>query len=227
MKKRNFTLVELLVVIGILAILAGLIIPAVSSAKLKGRITQARTDMASLRTAFEGMYRDYGRMAQSSGSNYTLGGQSFSENPNNSGCITIHEATATNAYCNIIGELSVPASITPSLNTRNIKYLDPRPEYDPSHPPTYSSGAVDNPSHTWLDPWGHPYQIRINVDASEQIVDPSNTNRRLSGRIIFWSFGPDGASGEDSQTGNSGTSATDRENAKDNIASWKDGDWFD
>ncbi len=223
MKKRSFTLVELLVVVGILAILAGLVIPAVVGAKQQGRITQARADMSSLRTAFEGMYRDYNRMAKKNNSSYELGSQTFSEKPSSSGCITIMETSANANYCNVIAELSVPASLsTPSLNKRRIKYLDPRPEYDPSQGPT--SGK--NPDNTWLDPWGNPYMIRINVDGSEQIVDPSDSTKKLSGRIIIWSLGPDGESGADA-SGDSGSGDNAKEQAKDNIPGWKDSNWFD
>lgn len=225
MKKRNFTLVELLVVVGILAILAGLVIPVVVGAKQQGRIVQARADMSSLRTAFEGMCRDYGRMTKRTSGGYALGGHNFSETPSGSGCITVKESSATDDYCNLIAELSAPTKITPSLNKRRTQYLDPRPEYDPSKSPTEGK----NPENTWLDPWGKPYWIRINVDGSEQIVDPANTAstaKKLSGRIILWSLGPDGESGAD-ENGNSKDSAAEKEQAKDNIPSWKDGAWFD
>ena len=210
MNKNRFTMVELLVVIGILAILAGLLIPVVIGAKDKGRISQARADMASLKTAFAGLEKDYGRMTY--GSNHALGGHTFTENPSNSGCITISESSATANYCDVIAELADPgnSALTPSLNRRKIKYLDPRPTYDPSKGPT----AGDNPANTWLDPWGKPYQIRINVDGTEKIVDPSDTDKKLSGSIILWSLGPDGEGG-----------TTDRD--KDNIPSWKDGNWLD
>lgn len=224
MKKRNFTLVELLVVVGILAILAGLVIPVVIGAKQQGRIVQARADMSSLRTAFEGMYRDYGRMAKSAGSSkYALGGHEFTVDD---GCITVNESSATATYCNVIAELSAPAALSsPSLNKRRTKYLEPRPEYDPSKGPNEGK----NPDNTWLDPWGKPYRFRINVDGTEQITDPSNisgSTKKLSGRIILWSLGPDGESGADSN-GNSESSAANKELAKDNIPSWKDGNWFD
>ena len=210
MKKRNFTLVELLVVIGILAILAGLIIPAVISSKQKGRITQARADMSSLRTAFEGLYRDYGKMADGD----KLGGKTFTKRTGSSPAdyAYIEIGSGKDDYCCAIAELADPgnSSLTVSLNKRKTKYLDPRPEYDASKSPT----SDDNKEHTWLDPWGNPYMMRIDVGAGESIPDPSKSGKMLSARIVLWSLGPDGK----------GSSADDN---KDNVAGWKDSDWLD
>ena len=220
MNKSRFTLVELLVVIGIIGILSGLILGGISLSKQKTRVTQARTDMSNLKTAFSSLERDYGRMVAKNGSNYELGGSSGVSRPATNGCITIEgtvsNGNASNDYCNVIAELSDPgnSALTPSLNRRRKRYLDPRTEYDPSIGPTES----DNPKHTWLDPWGNPYRIRINVDASERIPDPSGVQNNLSGSIIIWSLGPDG---EGSDTN------ADAEVNKDNIPSWKDGNWLD
>ena len=65
MNKRNFTLVELLVVVGIIAILAGLLTPAVIGAQQQGRITQARSDMATILMALKGLDGTYGKMVTS------------------------------------------------------------------------------------------------------------------------------------------------------------------
>ena len=50
MKKynRHFTLVEMLTVVAIIGILAGLIIPTVVISQKKGRVTQAKTDISIL-----------------------------------------------------------------------------------------------------------------------------------------------------------------------------------
>lgn len=221
MKKRNFTLVELLIVVGILGILAGLLIPAVIGAKQQGRVTQARADMSTIRTAFEAMNNQYGKMAAKNGSNYELGGESLGNATD--GCVTLNGSTngdtASDGYCKAIAELSDPgtksfANVSNlSVNKRRIRFLDPRPEYDPSK----SCTDADNKPHTWLDPWGNAYYIRINVDKSEEIPDPSGVKSKLSGRIVLWSAGPDGKYS---------ATAGDADN-KDNVPGWKDGNWLD
>ena len=171
------------------------------------------------------MAKDYsGRMAKKDSGKYKLGNVSFDPSDSDS-IITIGKFSSgeydddyRETYCKVIAELTDPANanLTVSLNKRKIKYLDPRPEYNPKNSPT----DTDNKTNTWLDPWGNPYMIRINVDSSETIVDPSDTSKKLSGRIILWSLGPDGK-------GSFGTGNDDNAVNKDNIPGWKDGNWFD
>ena len=59
--KHNFTLVELLVTVGIIAILAGLVIPAVISSQNQGRITQAKSDMNAIKLALKSVETTYGK----------------------------------------------------------------------------------------------------------------------------------------------------------------------
>jgi len=64
MKKNRrvnaFTLIELLTVIAIIAVLIGLLFPAIKSALLKAEITKAKVQMSNLETAFKSYYTEYG-----------------------------------------------------------------------------------------------------------------------------------------------------------------------
>ena len=80
MQKRmhRFTLVEMLTVIAIISILAGLIIPVVVIAQERGRETQAKSDIAALMSALKQVETDYGRILKKDGSNYKMGDKTLS-----------------------------------------------------------------------------------------------------------------------------------------------------
>ena len=56
--QAGFTLIEVLVVVVIVAILAGIALPAYSSYVLRGKIVEATNDLSSIRAAMEQYYQD-------------------------------------------------------------------------------------------------------------------------------------------------------------------------
>lgn len=192
-QKQTFTLVELLVVIGIIAILAGLVIPAVIKAQMQGRITQAKSDMATILLALKGVESTYNKMVNGDSSFDGKTAKTDSAFPN---CIILGGGndTSVDAYDCFIAELSVPNQVSnPNINKRKMKFLDPSPKFDPSIDYNATSDeAKENRKHLWRDPWGNRYVIIINTQLTDEIPNPADTNKSLAAKAIVYSYGPNG-----------------------------------
>ena len=220
MKRRDFTLVELLMVIGIIVLLAGLMIPAVTSSRTRGMITQAKADMNSIKLALLAVERDYKTIFKSSGGSFSFyklsssGGTSKSVSESVSGLPTGKTqlvlggtgnkfsgksvSNMVDGYYGMIAELSVPKDVTSShvnINKRLVKYLDPRADY-----------ARGEDATMWQDPWGNPYVVMIDSDYDEKVYIPLQSSKVnasdiknkdsdclvLSGKVFLYSLGPNG-----------------------------------
>jgi prepilin-type N-terminal cleavage/methylation domain-containing protein len=80
-KSSAFTLIELLIVIAIIAILAGLAFPAVQGALNSGKKAAARNDVVQIATAIKNYQLEYGRLPPSEGLiPALLGGETSNDN---------------------------------------------------------------------------------------------------------------------------------------------------
>ena len=102
---RRFTLIELLVVIAVIAILAGMLLPAIGKAKEKAKVAKARAEIKTLEMAIKQYETTYGYMPVAA----------------DSADVRIDTLAKYNALLRL---LSCTGGATADYNTRNIKFLE-------------------------------------------------------------------------------------------------------
>ena len=210
MKKRhNFTLVEMLTVIAIIAILAGIVTPTVIISRQRGLKSRAESEITSIISALKQLDADYGKVLKKTATDhkYEIGGQEVTEEDD------IAPVTG-NAYNAMIAELSAPknSGLTVSVNKRKKVYLEPQKGFDPASAYTAQTGLL------YRDPWGNPYKIMVKVTKNDELK--ISNNKTIVGNFAVYSFGPnktdDGGCNADLDTCiSSGTHKN-----HDDIASW-------
>lgn len=182
--RQAMSLIELLVVISIIGVLAGLLLPAVGNVKKKARVVQAQKDMADMKGAISVYQHDYSRLPASPpvaalGSDFTYGttATGYGTNiVNNNGAG--HQAsnaelmlilTASQTFANYTTNT---ANAADARNPRKIGYFNAK-----------SSGASGATAGKGLgldgvmrDPWGNPYIIALDLNYDNTV---SNSVYRL------------------------------------------------
>ena len=186
----RFTLVELLIVVGIIAVLAGLVLPAVIGGIQQGRITQAKSDLAAIMMALKGVEGTYGKMVNVTGTGNArkLEINEKEATKRDSGNFFEISGNCPDAYNAFIAELSVPKngkinSAKLNVNKRKIKFLEPKASFDPTE--DYDDAA--NIPNLWRDPWGNAYVILINAKGEDSIAIGSKT---IAAKAAGYSIGP-------------------------------------
>ncbi len=167
----GFTLVELLVVIGIIALLAAILLPAMNAAFNKAEKSQAQVEVRSILAAIQAYNNEYGKVpvrAAMQGNNDDSAGDLYAADISKSvikALNGIHDSSAN----------GVP-------NPRKIAFLD-------------SQGSSTD--GTFNDPWGdaavpRQYLMKMDTDYSNSI---RYTNTTYSAVAVVVSFGPDGVQG--------------------------------
>ncbi len=171
-KRSAFTLIELLTVIAIIAILMGLLFPAMNSVKEAARKTQAKNDETQIVTAIKAYYTEYGKY------------------PTNDTTDTVY-STNNNTVIDVLRNMTNGVTGN-TLNPRQILFLEAPAVKDPTTP----KGGVTS-AGVYYDPWGYTYSLEMDADYNNQITNPYGSSANagpspLNTGIIVWSYGKDG-----------------------------------
>jgi prepilin-type N-terminal cleavage/methylation domain-containing protein len=209
---RAFTLIEMLAVIGIIALLVALLFPAIKNSLLKGEYIRAQSGISSLSTAFKAYYTEYGKWPITDtgtldtyiiDQNFVAlleGGPNPVTPPNATGFMTDPP----------FGNPAAIGNATLNGNPRGIHFLDFK---------AADLGTVGALMGVFIDPWKQPYYVRFDVTYINAVPDPFTSAPRtnLSGGFLIWSAGPDNQCDD---KGDALPAYTISPLNKDNVTSW-------
>jgi prepilin-type N-terminal cleavage/methylation domain-containing protein len=199
-RSAGFTLIELLVVIAIIGVLASMLLPVVSKAKLKGQIVKARTEISDLAGAIKAYESTYGRWpaskdvreaigdAQETSPDFTYGtkyGSGWWQNKKGQAIQVGTSGINQNSQRNnselvaILKDMTefrngqATPNIGHSLNPQKTSFLEAK-EVDGLRTPGIGPDGV------YRDPWGNPYIITIDLNYDKQSRDGFYRNDAVS-----------------------------------------------
>ncbi len=178
MKKKAFTVIELVVVMVIIAMLAAMLLPALRKARAKAARDKAKNEMAAIASAVITAKNDIGyyvRLCDLNGSDTRLYA-SYTGN--------------TKVYFNIVtneDDTGKESEITQELPWDGpYMVFQPNAVFSESKGslPTIDASGWSLPSasemyDTPLDPWGHPYLVAYNKDDKVMIIYSAGPDRKI------------------------------------------------
>jgi type II secretory pathway pseudopilin PulG len=163
-------MVEMLTVIAIISILAGVLLPVLSTARNRANVAKAQAAVSSLTTAFTAYYTEYGRWPVTDGT------------PN------VTYIVDTNMVILLQGT-DVPTGTPAVTPTGTLGTLGGNPR----RIVFMNFNAKDlNSAGAFVDPWQGIYRCRFDTQYANQIQDPFVASIKLiTAGALLWSDGPD------------------------------------
>ncbi len=181
---RAFTLLELLVVISIIAVLAGILLPVAGSVMTNARKVQAKNTEVQIVSAVKSFQTDYGVYPVTS-TDSSNGTQDVTYGPSGPLASGLMDVLLCNGQPNDL-----------ALNTRRVTYLE-MPAAKNLAKPANGIGQDRQP----YDPWGTTYFIRVDSDYDNSVANPYTGHAGfdpIGSGVIVWSLGKDLEGGQGS-----------------------------
>ena len=224
---RAFTLIEMLVVIAIIAILAGILLPALQKVRAQARNRQARIDMSNIGAAIKQYEATYERYPASKEVEIGAGSDDYTYGPG----ATVPNTADNHEVMEILLDIDRAGQVNAGhkRNPRQLRLLDAKQT-------TAQGPGVSTADWIFRDPWGQPYIITLDMNGDGKCLDkvygqnlvsqsagatglfglsnPSGVANHfeLNNSVMVWSTGPDGTY-DPMQAANKGVN-------KDNVLGW-------
>jgi prepilin-type N-terminal cleavage/methylation domain-containing protein len=217
----GFTLIELLTVIAIIAILMGLLFPAIGAVKENARKAQAKSDVTQIVAAVKAYYTEYGKFPpMSTGTASTSGQDEF---------VGDDKAKASSSNATLFNTLrSIPEAPNDEYkaNPRKIVFFEGKTVSNPDAPRAGfvdKSGADAQKKGSYFDPWGFQYTVMVdsnydNVLDMEQCYSDFAGEDRPRTAVGAFSIGKDGEIGNSEKFKGK---YRDKQDVSDDLISWQ------
>jgi prepilin-type N-terminal cleavage/methylation domain-containing protein len=220
--RRAFTLIEMLVVIAIIAILAGILVPVLATAKKNAKIKQAKLEMSNIAAAVASYQSTYSLPPLPKRPDGSIA-------PNGAKPNLDYSFTEANSWViSILMDVDAVGNLGHARNPQKHAFLNANTKATTALP------GVSSTDWNYRDPWGNLYVIAFDLDFDNAVdVSGPNPNNppeccgaapiyspypygKIHKSVIIWSKGPDGEAerGDGSGLGNEPKN-------KDNIKSWE------
>lgn len=212
-----FTLVELLTVIAIIAILMGLLFPAIGIIKEQARKVQAKNDVTNIVAAVKQYYTEYGKYPAVQDPPSTGGTDDLVGDP------AVNPAGNNNALFNTLRAISTGLNENHKFNPRRIVFFEGKAAADTASPRGGFSDKTTDPTTqgNFYDPWGKQYNVIVDSNYDNVItLDSQYTDfsAKDAPRVGCGAF----SLGKDNKLGNNDDKIYKKgSTASDDVISWQ------